>query len=185
MNPLRRLIYWFGGWLFDFTKFITILVFVGLIANYFLYTILIVKGDSMLPNYKDGDIMVVDRIEYRLSSPQRYDAIALYFPGEVEKKFIKRIIGLPGDNVTIANNHILIDGQPLNEPYLNNQVLTRPDMTLHLNSDEYFVLGDNRDVSSDSRIWGPLPKNYIIGHVGYRLGNLNSWIAKLKHIFSK
>lgn len=182
MNRRQFFIYWFGGWIFDFTKIVTLLAFLILIVHYFFYTVLIVKGDSMRPNYWDGDVLMIDRVAYRLNRPHRGDPISLYFPGEVEKKFMKRIIGLPGEAVTIKQNQVFINQKLLNEPYIKN-IPTVPDMDIKLHDDEYFVLGDNRDVSSDSRIWGPLPKEYIIGATTERLGNLNDWKNSFLNLF--
>lgn len=184
MKRRRHLLYWIGGWIFDFTKIITILTFFGLFVNYFIYTVLIVKGESMEPNYWDGDVMIVDRIRYRVTPPERDDVIALYFPGELDKKFIKRIIGLPNEEITIKDGNLYINQALIQEPYLP-ALTTRPDMDLKLGADEYFVMGDNRDLSSDSRIWGPLPAESILGVVEYKVMNTKSWQNKVKQVVIK
>ncbi len=184
MKTKRHLLYWIGGWIFDFTKIITILTFAGLIINYFLYTILIVKGESMEPNYWDGDVMVVDRVRYRVVKPDRGDVIALYFPGELERKFIKRIIGLPSEEIAIKDGNLYINQALTQESYLP-KLITRPDMTYKLSPDEYFVMGDNRDMSSDSRIWGPLPAESILGVVEYKVGNTRFLQNKIKQVVIK
>ena len=166
-------LYWFGGWVYDFTKIATFFVFFFLLVHYFLFTIFIVKVISMNKTMTDSDMMLVDRIRYKTHPVERGDIIALYFPGEDEKKFVKRIIGLPNEKVTIVDDKVLINDTIIRESYLNGAP-TKPDMEIVLEKNEYFVMGDNREASSDSRIWGPLPKNYIIGVASYRLLNINA-----------
>lgn len=163
-------LYWFGGWVYDFTKIATIFVFAFLLTHYFFFTIFIVNGASMDTTLANNDMMFVNRIYYKNHPVARGDIIALYFPGEVEKKFVKRVVGLPGETVTISEGSVSINGVLISEPYING-VQTKPDQTVVLEGDEYYVMGDNREVSSDSRIWGPLPKNYIIGKADHRLFN--------------
>lgn len=179
MDYPNRKLYWFAGWLYDFTKVATFFVFALVITHYFFFTIFIVKGASMEPKLIDGDIMLVNRVQYRTTPINRGDVIALYFPGEDEEKFVKRVIGLPGETVKIENANILINNQIIDEPYIDNNT-TKPNQTVKLNDDEYFVMGDNREVSSDSRVWGPLSKQYIIGIVDNRLANKNQWKESIK-----
>lgn len=181
MEMRRHIIYWFGGWLFDFTKAITVIAFLGLMVHYFFYSVLIVKGESMEPNYYTGDIMTIDRVHYRLHKPTRGEVIALYFPGEIEKKFIKRIIGLPGETITIRKGEIYINNQVISEPYIETNKKTYPNIDIKLHQQEYFILGDNRESSSDSRIWGPLPQEYILGVVDEKIGNTFNWKEKFLH----
>lgn len=163
-------LYWFGGWVYDFTKFATFFMFFFLLVHYFLFTIFIVDGISMDKTLASGDLMLVDRINYKLHPVERGDIIALYFPGEDEKKFVKRVVGLPMEKITITGDQVLINGVILDEPYLKGAP-TNPDLEIVLEKNEYFMMGDNRGASSDSRIWGPLSKNYIIGKTSYRLLN--------------
>lgn len=128
----------------------------------------------MEPLLIDGDIMLINRIEYHSQLPERGDVIAMYFPGAAQEKYVKRIIGLPGETVEIKSGKVYINNIELPEAYVND-ARTTPDQVTQLDSNEYFVMGDNRAVSSDSRTWGPLPKKYIIGEVKNRLTNKNQW----------
>lgn len=122
----------------------------------------------MVPNYTDGQVYVINKLAYKVNLPKRGDAIAMYFPGEVQERFIKRIIGLPGEKVSIKSGVVLVNSLAINESYLPANLQTTPDMERPLQTNEYFVLGDNRSVSSDSRAWGPVPSSFIIGRVdGY------------------
>lgn len=120
-----------------------------------------------MPNFSDGDILLINKISYFYDHPKRGDVIVMYWPGEIEKRFIKRIVGLPGETVKIVAGGVLIDDQLINEPYLRPETITVPDLERKLGVGEYFVLGDNRANSSDSRAWGPVPESFIIGKVNF------------------
>lgn len=170
---LERL-FWATGWVYDFSKIATWLLLVGLVTHYFLYSVMIVRGQSMVPNYVDGEVLVVDKLTYNLRSPKRGDVIAMHFPGEADKRFIKRIIGLPGDTVAVKNGKTFVNNQLLAEEYLDPNLVTQPDLERKLNAGEYFVFGDNRPASSDSRAWGAVPSSFIIGKVATPLFKLPS-----------
>ncbi len=129
----------------------------------------IVEGASMNPTFKDNQYLIVDQISYKIHLPQRGDIVVFRFPRDPSKYFIKRIIGLPGETVTIDNNEISItpfgktSSFKLPEPYLPDKFISQEYKITTLNDDEYFVMGDNRPASSDSRAWGALPKKNIIG----------------------
>ena len=153
---------------------------IGLIAlvivmpiRYFLFQPFIVKGESMMPNFKSGDYLIIDEISYRLSDPARGDVIVFKYPKDTSQKFIKRIIGLPGETVDIENSKVSIikDGKTsaLDEKYLSDTLKTYGDVNIVLGSDEYFVLGDNREYSFDSRSWGVVPRENIIGKAFLRI----------------
>ena len=163
-RAIERL-FWITGWVYDFSKLATILLVAGLIIHYFFLTALVVKGTSMVPNYRDGQVLVIDKVSYRLREIKRGDVVAMFFPGEKEKRFIKRVIGLPGENVSIANGRVFINNRELREPYLGVGIQTQPNQERYLQGGEYFVLGDNRSVSSDSRAWGTVPRSFIIGRI--------------------
>src|SRR5271168_3756553 len=133
----------------------------------------IVVGTSMEPTFENGDYLIVDEISYKLEKPQRGDVIVFKFPDDQTKDFIKRIIGLPGETVVIKNNTITIinkanpKGFVLNESYLTFKG-TMTDETITLDNNSYFVMGDNRPVSYDSRSWGPVSSNLIIGKALFR-----------------
>ena len=120
----------------------------------------------MEPNFHNGDYLIVDEISYRFQTPQRGDVIVFKFPYDTTQRYIKRIIGLPGETVEVKDGKIVIykDGAfLLEESYIPSLVQTQGTNKVELKDSEYFVLGDNRQFSSDSRRWGPLPKENIIG----------------------
>jgi signal peptidase I len=122
-----------------------------------------VQGDSMQPTMHPEEYVLIDKISYRWSAPQRGDIVVFEYPfsGSAERDFIKRLIGLPGETISIANGQVSVNGQPLEEPYIAAPPLTQGTWTL--DADQYFVMGDNRNNSSDSRSWGPLEQQYLIG----------------------
>ena len=140
--------------------------------RYFLFQPFFVNGQSMEPSFQNGDYLIIDELSYRLSDPQRGDVVVFKYPYNPTQKFIKRIIGLPGEKVEVSNGSVIIyseDGsQVLSEEYLDSGVSTPGAANVFLDQDEYFVLGDNRPVSSDSRTWGTLPRENIIGKVFLR-----------------
>lgn len=170
--PFSERLYWITGWAYDFSKVATVLLLVGLAFHYFLFTVLIVRGQSMMPTYRDGEVLTVNKIAYLVGSPERGDVVGMYFPGETQKRFIKRVVGLPGETVTVFQGHVFINNLPLDEGYLASTVVTLPDLKRTLVRGEYFVMGDNRGNSSDSRAWGPVPESFIVGKVVSRIGKL-------------
>lgn len=132
-----------------------------------------VNGDSMVPTLFDGDNLIVDKISYRFHEPERFDVVVFPYrnaSGEVVY-YIKRVIGLPKETVQISNGVIYIDGQPLAENY-GSEVIEYAKMAsnpIELGEDEYFVLGDNRNYSSDSRDIGPIKRESIIGRAFIRI----------------
>lgn len=134
----------------------------------------IVSGASMSPTFETGEYLIVDQITYHLEEPKRGDVVIFKYPNDPSKYFIKRIIGLPGEVVQLANgNTVIINPNTQNEITLNEQYLIRDKtddhLSITLSSDEYFVMGDNRNASSDSRVWGPVPRDKIIGRALLRL----------------
>ena len=128
----------------------------------------------MEPNFQNGDYLIVDEISYRLRAPQRGEVIVFKYPANPSQKYIKRIIGLPGETVEIQAGKVDIydsNGVPqiLDERYLPDFLETYGDVELRLSDSEYFVLGDNRTASSDSRRWGSVPRDNIIGKVFLRV----------------
>lgn len=120
-----------------------------------------VEGISMEPSLHEGQFVVVNRLAYRWNEAERGDIIVFRFPLNPSRRFIKRVIGLPGNTITIRGGDVYIDGQVLDEPYL--AATPRYDGEWVIGPDELFVLGDNRNNSSDSQNWGPLPIEEIIG----------------------
>lgn len=155
--------------LFDILKTIIIVLVAAFVIRFFLIQPFVVEGISMEPNFSDKEYLIVNKLSYYVSQPKRGDVVVFAAPNNPKVDYIKRIIGLPGENIKIQNNTIYINGQKLDEFYLENEEKTLisqdPKFILErqLGQDEYFALGDNRDHSSDSRDWGILPKTNIIG----------------------
>lgn len=139
---------------------------ISLSIFFFVYLLLVqphrVKGDSMLPNFHDGELLLTEKVTYRIYKPERGDVIVFRAPKR-NVDFIKRIVGLPGDMVEITDGAVFINEEKLIEPYETQK--TQGTSTLVLGQDEYFVLGDNRGSSSDSRSFGPVRRNAIRGRV--------------------
>ncbi len=166
--------FWSEG--LEFLKFAVIALAIVIPIRMFIAQPFIVSGQSMVPTFEDKDYLVVDEITYRFENPNRGDVIVFRYPLETSKFLIKRIIGLPGETVKIYNGIVTIHpkgadknslGVTLHEPYINEAFDTTK--TITLTDDEYFVMGDNRNRSSDSRSWGALPKKDIVGRAFLRL----------------
>lgn len=140
-----------------------------------------VSGASMVPTFHDREYLIVDEISYRFNEPKRGDVIVFHPPQDPGTYYIKRIIGLPGETVKIDGPNVLI----INKENPNGILLTEPYISAHTNNnitsvqgtDEYFVMGDNRPYSSDSRTWGKLPKKNIVGRTFLRLYPFNEMSA--------
>lgn len=157
--------------------FVVLAVIIVLPIRLFVAQPFVVDGESMHPTFENGDYLIVDELTYHFEKPQRGDVIVFRYPGNPSIFYIKRIIGLPGETVHIVNGTVTItktDGNQitLNEPYAVDDDATY-NGTTNLGPDQYFVMGDNRPESSDSRVWGPLPAQNIIGRVFLRLYPLN------------
>jgi signal peptidase I len=177
-NGVVKKTLFFAGLLFvwELVKIVVIAAVIVLPIRYFLFQPFIVSGESMSPNFESGDYLIVDEITYRFSSPQRGDVVVFntdFIQGYRGQRFIKRIIGLPGETIQIQNGKVdvLRDGKSvvLNEKYLSNTLQTDGNINVTLGSDQYFVMGDNRQYSYDSRRWGILPRQYIIGKALFRV----------------
>ncbi len=149
----------------------TIELFTLVLAIYTLVNLasvrFIVQGPSMQPNFETGQFLVVSRASYLFSEPQRGDIVVFHYPGDPEEDYIKRLIGLPGDTVEIREQVVYVNDVALVEPYINeacNPSRCR-DNAWTLGADDYFFMGDNRNHSSDSRSFGPVNREYIVGKV--------------------
>lgn len=160
---------------------ITIIVILALAFGIRLFVAApyLVEGSSMEETFHTFDYLMVDRLSYDFAAPQRGDVIVLKFPLDTSRTFIKRIIGLPGDTVIMRGETVEIrnaahpEGFVLNEPYVSPQHETDTNMNVTLKAGQYFVLGDNRKESADSRYWGILPADDIIGKPILRLYPFN------------
>lgn len=163
-----------GGHIIDFIQ--TLVVFGAIFALLYLFVAQPhkVSGSSMFPYLHDGDYILTDKITYRLRTPQKGDIIVFKNPRDESQDFVKRIIGIPGDVVEINNGQVLVNNQKINEPYLPPDLATLGGNFLPEGQDylvennHYFVLGDNRNHSSDSREWGTITKEEIIGKAFFR-----------------
>ena len=133
-----------------------------------------VDGQSMEPGLHTDEFVLVDKAAYLFRSPQRGDVIVFHYPVDPSMDFIKRVIGLPGDTVQTTSAEVIVDGQILHEPYIND-ASNLNDNTLKLGPDQFFVMGDNRNNSFDSRSWGPVNKSYIVGKAILAYWPLSDW----------
>ena len=154
-----------------------------------------VNGQSMVPNFQHGEHVMTDKISYKLREPRRGEVVVFHAPPAAECvegtgcDFIKRIIALPGDRVAVRDNAIWVNGQKLLEPYIPADFEISPGRAtlneeVYLAADEYFVSGDNRPHSSDSRSWGAINKDDIVGRVFLRYWPLTeiSLIEKVEYL---
>ena len=169
-NYMKR----FLGSFFEVVEVALIALVTVFLVRTFLLQPFLVNGASMEPNFKNGDYLLVDELTYRLREPKRGEVVVFKYPGDESTYYIKRIIGLPGERVKLDGAEITVyndsneEGLKINENYLNDQVqYIAKDYTLK--DDEFFVLGDNRSYSFDSRSWGPLIDKELIGLVRVRL----------------
>ena len=165
----------------EILKIVIIALVIVIPIRYFLFQPFLVRGQSMEPNFENGDYLIVDEISYRIRSPQRGEVIVFKHPEDSSQRLIKRIIGLPGETIDITGGEIKIskDGstQILDEKkYLNPSVFTAGEIHIVLGDNEYFVLGDNREFSYDSRRFGPFSADKIIGRVFLRAWPFASFV---------
>jgi signal peptidase I len=140
-------------------------VLIAMLIILFLYRPVKVEGTSMMPSLYDQERLFINQFSYKFGGDiHRGDTVVFWFPGDTSKSYIKRVIGIPGDQVAIKNGTVILNGHPLSEPYVPEDY--RDQMSLPLQRvppNSYFVLGDHRISSSDSRMWGDVPRNYIYG----------------------
>lgn len=159
------------SFVWEIIKIVIIALAIVVPIRYFLFQPFFVKGESMEPNFQNGDYLIIDELSYRLREPERGEVIVFKYPRNTSQRYIKRIIGLPGETVEIKDDKVTVyqknsEIKILDESsYLPAYFQTSGNLRINLNENEYLVLGDNRPSSSDSRIWGPLPREDIIGRV--------------------
>lgn len=160
----------------EIVKFAVLALIIVIPFRMFIAQPFIVQGASMYPTFETGQYLIIDQVSYRFEKPQRGDVVVFRFPNDPSKYFIKRVVGLPGETVQVDTEQVTVkdprtgDMHILSEPYLPEDIDSgdRP-LTLTLEGDEYFVMGDNRPQSSDSRVWGPVPADNIVGKAFVRL----------------
>ena len=166
--------------IWEMVKVVILSLAIILPIRYFLIQPFFVKGASMEETFNDGEYILIDEIGYRLNEPKRGDIVVFRFPEDKSKFFIKRVIGLPEETIEIKNNTVRIfntenpDGIVLDESqYLSARQHTVGNLKVKLDLEEYFVMGDNRLQSFDSRGWGPVSRSLITGRVFFRAWPVN------------
>jgi len=155
--------------LFEIGEWFIIALVAIFLVHYFAFTIFVVSGQSMEPNFHDKELVLINRFNLFTNNFARGEPMVIKFPGDPEhKKYIKRLIGLPGDTVEVKDNGIYINGTRLTESYIPPSFQTVPlnvQSVWHLDAGEYFLVGDNRGNSSDSRVWGVAQRKDMTGPV--------------------
>lgn len=173
--------------LWSYVKTIILAIILSFFIQHFFFQPYTVKGDSMLPNLKDGNKIVVNKVNYKYGKPQRADLIVLKSPEHKEEYLVKRIVGLPGENISFKNDVLYVNGQKTAEPYLSKAKQEKlpyeqvtNDFTLKeivglakIPKDYVLVLGDNRPISNDGRHFGLIKIDNIVGEVNMRYWPLN------------
>jgi len=163
----------------EIAQVVAISLIIAFLVKSYLIQPFLVKGASMEPNFQDGNYLIIDEVSYRFNQPQRGQVIVFKYPRDPKQYFIKRIVGLPNERVEIKDQKVTVfnnefpNGQILDEKYLGQSDVTKGSITVQLGAQEYFVLGDNRPFSSDSRYWGPVASDLIVGRVWVRAWPLN------------
>ena len=157
---------------FELVRFTFLVLLIVIPIRLFIAQPFIVNGESMLPTFENGDYLIIDEISYRATSPERGEVIVFRLPSDEKRFLIKRIVGLPGETVSISGSKITITQEDnskieLKEDYTNGDFSSYG--TWEMNEGEYFVMGDNRGRSSDSRFWGVLHEDLIVGKTFLRL----------------
>lgn len=187
-NDEKDKFYGVGGFVLEIVKIFVMAVIIVTPIRVFLFQPFFVQGASMEPNFLDGEYLIVNELGYKMTEVglgslhmfsvgsfrelQRGDVVVFRYPNDTRQFFIKRIVGMPGEKMSLKGGKVKVynkenpEGLVLNETeYLDKDVFTNGQNELTLAEDEYFVMGDNRNFSHDSRSWGPLKQKYIMGRV--------------------
>jgi len=157
----------FGLFIFEIAKVVLISLAIILPIRMFLVQPFYVQGASMEPNFYQNEYLIIDEISYHFSTPVRGEVIIFKNPKNTKEYFIKRVLGLPGETIEVRNGQVIVNGQEIKEPYIEK--LSSQSYESHtLSETEYFLMGDNRVNSYDSRSFGPVDEKYIIGRVWFR-----------------
>ncbi len=165
----------FLAFVFDIAKMVVISLAIIIPVRYFLVQPFYVKGASMEPNFHEHEYLMVDEISYRFNDPKRGDVIVFRYPKDPQEYYIKRLIAMPGETISFKDGSVFITAEDgtlaqLDERYLPDSVATiaLSEESVTLASDEYFLMGDNRNGSKDSRSFGPVKRSFIIGRAFFR-----------------
>jgi len=181
---MDKLLQVLGSFFLDIIETVVIALSIFLIIYLFVASPHQVNGQSMVPTFQSGEYVLSDKVSYKVGSPHRGEVIVFHAPESANCPkgtgcdFIKRVIGQPGESIEVHDNAIWINGRKLDEPYIPKdfEILPGPatrGKSVVLGPNEYFVCGDNRPYSSDSRSWGPITKNDIVGKAVFRYWPLN------------
>lgn len=160
--------------LWDLIKFAIIALIIVVPIRLFIAQPFVVSGESMVPTFHNSEYLIVDEISYILGQPKRGEVVVFRYPEDIKRFFIKRVIGLPNEKIIVTNKDVTIinkqfpKGFKLTENYVNENLFVQTG-EFETGDNEYFVMGDNRNRSSDSRTWGILPRNLMIGKAFLRL----------------
>ncbi|MBI3933844.1 MAG: signal peptidase I [Acidobacteria bacterium] len=164
--------HWIRSWVRD----LAIALFIAGIIILFFYQPVKVEGTSMMPRLTDQERIFINKFVYRLENIHRGDVVVFWYPGDPTKSYIKRVIGLPGDTVEVHRGEVYVNGEMLDEPYILSEYRgsqsVRP---TRVGAGEYYVLGDHRNSSNDSRVWGTLPRQFIYGKAELIYWPIDRW----------
>jgi signal peptidase I len=150
------------------TRDLALSILVSTIIIVFLYQPVRVEGTSMLPNLEDHDRLFINKMAFRVGEVQHGDVVVFQYPRDHTKSYIKRVIGLPGDRVAIDHGQVILNGHTLPEPYLPSRFTDdRSQPEMNIPHDQFFVMGDHRSISSDSRDFGPVDRDLIYGKASF------------------
>ncbi|MEI7512801.1 MAG: signal peptidase I [Candidatus Uhrbacteria bacterium] len=176
-NPKAKAV----GMVLELVQVLAVSLAIIIPVRWFLIQPFYVQGASMEPNFFDHEYLVIDELSYRIGNPDRGDIIVFHYPNDTKQFFIKRVIGLPGETVEIAEGKVKIyndahpNGTVLDETSYLDQDFTAASQTVTLKADEFFLLGDNRSSSLDSRFFGPVKRSFIVGRVWVRGYPVDRW----------
>ncbi|MFH1780817.1 MAG: signal peptidase I [Candidatus Nealsonbacteria bacterium] len=160
-------------YIWEVAKIVIVALLVVVPIRYFIFQPFFVRGQSMEPNFYNSDYLIVDELSYQFRAPERGEVVVFKYPNDTDQRYIKRIVGLPGETIAVNSGKVFIykNNVPValdESAYLPQTTQTQGSMKTTLDKNEYFVLGDNRMLSADSRAWGTLPEKDLIGRVLFR-----------------
>jgi len=160
--------------LWEVVKVVAISLAIIIPVRYFLLQPFYVKGASMEPNYEDHEYLLIDELSFRLREPQRGEVVVFKYPNDPSQYFIKRVIGLPGEAVDVREDGVYVNGKKVDESaYLSPALAVGGTASVVVPAGSYFLMGDNRPASLDSRIFGPVKRSFIVGKTWIRAWPFN------------